>query len=61
MVDVLGYLTGTRFVMFNSQVFIYPSDYVVLEGSLHNLMEEGGGEELMDIGSREMVGKGLER
>ena len=61
MVDVLGYLTGTRFVMFNSQVFVDPSDDVVLEGSLHNLMEEVGGEELVDISSREMVGKGLER
>ena len=61
MVNVLGYLMGTHFMMFNSQVFVDPSDDVVLEGSLHDLMEEVGGEELMDIGLREMVGKGLER
>ena len=61
MVDVLGNLTGTCFVMFNCQVFVDPSDDVVLEGSLHDLMEEVGGEELVDIGLREMVGKGLER
>ena len=52
---------GTHFMMFNSQVFVDPSDNVVLEGSLHDLMEEVGGEELVDISSREMVGKGLER
>ena len=61
MVNVLGYLTGTRFVMFNSQIFVDPSDYVVLERSLYDLMEEVGGKELMNIGSREVVGKGLER
>ena len=61
MVNVLGYLMGTRFMMFNSQIFVDPSDYVVLEGSLHNLMEEVRGKELMNISSREVVGKGLER
>ena len=61
MVNVLGYLTGTHFVMFNSQIFVDPSDYVVLERSLYDLMEEVGGKELMNIGLREVVGKGLER
>jgi hypothetical protein len=57
----MGYLTGMCFAMFVIQIFIDPCDNMVLEGSLHNLMEEVGHEEFMDISPRETVGKGLEK
>lgn len=40
-------------------VFIYPGDEVIFEGSLDDLMDEVGGEKLVNIRTRELMSEGL--
>lgn len=58
-VDVVDVLLCTRFPVGLLQIFADPRNDVVLEGSLDYLMEEVGGDELVYVRSRKVIGERL--
>ena len=45
--------------MNENEIFVYPGDEMVFEGSFDDLMEEVGREKLVNIRSRKLMSKGL--
>ena len=58
-VNVIHYLLCTSLSMNENEIFVYPGDEMVFEGSFDDLMEEVGREKLVNIRSRKLMSKGL--
>ena len=58
-IDIGHDIRCASFPMDEDQVFFYPTHEVVFKGPFDDLVEEVGGEEFMDISTRETCGKRL--